>query len=119
MNSNSNFTVAMRGEAASTTVAIMCYLDIKYCLACREVIHRRLETCSSAKERYICVDPDNYDDTNIVIMTRDSLLAIDLTKFMMQRRRDGTCQRCYDLGAEESHRNRRKEYYGEQGYYSD
>ena len=79
-----------------------------------------LEICSKAKERYICVDPDIYNDSrSIVVVMRNGSLALDITRFVFQRRRDGTCQRCYDLGAEESHSNRRKECYGEQGYYSD
>lgn len=97
----------------------MCYLNIKYCIVCREVIHRRLETCDNAKERYICVDPDYYDDRNLIVMTRDRLLAVDLTRFIMQRKRDGTYQRCHDIGIENAFRNRPDKPCGEQGYYSD
>lgn len=98
----------------------MCFIDVVYCLVCKEIIHRKIEICDKTKERYVCIDMYIYDDDKTIVVRRpDGSWAVDLARLVRSRRNDSTCQRCYDIGIEQFIQNKKSRPYNDQGYYSD
>jgi hypothetical protein len=102
----------------------MCKVNIFYCLVCKKLLHRSLQLCRYAHDRFICVDEYTYNDKKpIIAMDRDGALSLDLTKIVRQDKRDTTCDRCDEIGVENVFRERRhtehqRQTYTETGYYS-